>query len=294
MNPEQWRRIEELYHAALEREEPERDGFLSEVCGDDEELRHQVTSLLKCQAVTATLVDRPVWEASKDFLSSSGPRRFPAAGVQLGPYHVLERIGAGGMGEVYRARDPRLHRDVAIKVLPERLSKEPQALARFEREARAVAALSHPNILAIYDGGSDQGFQYVVTELLEGETLRSRLERGALPWRLAVEIGASIAEALSAVHSKGIIHRDLKPENVFLIADDRVKVLDFGLARWTQANSPGEEAPLPTDTDPGTIMGTVGYMSPEQVRGGVAEAPSDIFSLGCVLYEMIAGRAGFF
>jgi len=219
--------------------------------------------------------------------------RFPAAGMQLGPYQLLERIGAGGMGVVYRARDPRLHRDVAIKVLPERLSSEPRALARFEREARAVAALSHPNILAIFDVGNDQGIRYAVTELLEGETLRARLGRGALPWREAIEMGASIAEALSAAHSKGIVHRDLKPENVFLIAGGRVKVVDFGLARWTPASSPRDQASPHTETDPGAVMGTVGYMSPEQVRGEVAEASSDIFSLGCVLYEMIAGRRAF-
>ena len=215
------------------------------------------------------------------------------AGTKLGPYEIVSPLGAGGMGEVYRARDPRLGRDVAIKVLPEHLSKDPQALARFEREARAVAALSHPNILAIFDVGSDQGITYAVTELLEGETLRSRSGRGALPWRQAVEIGAPIAEGLSVAHSKGIIHRDLKPENIFLTADGRAKILDFGLARWKPAKSPEEEGSAPTETEPGTVMGTVGYMSPEQVRGGIAEAPSDIFSLGCVLYEMIAGRRAF-
>jgi serine/threonine protein kinase/tetratricopeptide (TPR) repeat protein len=300
ITPERWRRIEELYHAALERDEREREGFLSGACGGDEDLRHHVASLLRHQAAQAILVDRPVWEASEDFLgasggdrSSSGPMRFPAAGMQLGPYLLLERIGAGGMGEVYRARDPRLHRDVAIKVLSERLWSEPQALSRFEREARAVAALSHPNILAIYDVGSDQGIRYAVTELLEGESLRARLGRGALSWRKAVEIAASIAEALSAAHSSGVIHRDLKPENLFLIADGRVKVLDFGLARWTPASSLPDEATVPVETDPGTVMGTVGYMSPEQVRGEVAGASSDIFSLGCVLYEMIAGRRAF-
>src|SRR5258708_37994704 len=300
ITPERWRRIEELYHAALERDEREREGFLSGACGGDEDLRHHVASLLRHQAAQAILVDRPVWEASEDFLGASGgdrswsgPMRFPAAGMQLGPYHLIERIGAGGMGEVYRARDPRLHRDVAIKVLSERLWSEPRALSRFEREARAVAAMSHPNILAIFDVGNDQGIRYAVTELLEGETLRARLGRGALPWREAIEMGASIAEALSAAHSKGIVHRDLKPENVFLIAGGRVKVVDFGLARWTPASSPRDQASPHAETDPGTVMGTVGYMSPEQVRGEVAEASSDIFSLGCVLYEMIAGRRAF-
>jgi serine/threonine protein kinase/tetratricopeptide (TPR) repeat protein len=214
-------------------------------------------------------------------------------GKRLGPYEILTPLGAGGMGEVYRARDSRLHRDVAIKVLPEHLAKDPQALARFEREVRAVAALSHPNILAIYDVGSDQGVNYAVTELLEGETIRSRLARGAIQCRKAIEIGVSIAEGLSAAHSKGILHRDLKPENIFLTANGHVKILDFGLAQWRPTNSSQNQTSAPTKTEPGTVMGTVGYMSPEQVRGGVADASSDIFSLGCVLYEIIAGRRAF-
>ena len=154
-----------------------------------------------------------------------------AAGTKLGPYEILSPLGAGGMGEVYRARDTRLDRDVAIKVLPEHLAKDPQALARFEREAKAVAALSHPNILALYDVGTEQGVSFAVTELLEGETLRSRLVRGPFPWRKSVEIGTAVADGLAAAHLKGIIHRDLKPENIFLTSDGRVKILDFGLAR---------------------------------------------------------------
>src|SRR5262245_25463537 len=214
-----------------------------------------------------------------------------APGMRLGPYEVLGSIGAGGMGEVYRARDPRLARDVAIKVLPEHLSKDPVALARFEREARAVAALSHPNILAIFDVGTEQGSGYVVTELLEGETLRARLVGGAMPWRKAAEIGVALAEALAAAHLKGIVHRDLKPENIFLTADGRVKILDFGLARFQPTETSGNETV--TNTPEGTVMGTVGYMSPEQVRGAAVGPGSDIFSLGCVLYEMIAGRRAF-
>jgi len=215
-----------------------------------------------------------------------------ALGSRLGPYEIVGTLGAGGMGEVYLARDPRLGRDVAIKVLPPHLATDADALKRFEREARAVAALSHPNILAIFDVGNDQGISYAVMERLEGQTLRSRLRTGALPWRDAVEIAAAIADALSTAHAKGIIHRDLKPENIFLTADGRAKVLDFGLARHTLAVSDVDETAA-AQTQPGTVMGTVGYMSPEQVRGQVAEAPSDIFSLGCVLYEMIAGRRAF-
>ena len=214
-------------------------------------------------------------------------------GVRLGPYEVAGSIGAGGMGEVYRARDPRLGRDVAIKVLPQHLANDPDALARFEREARAIAALSHPNILAIYDVGSDRGLTYAVMELLEGETLRSRLARGALPWRDAAEIGAAIADGLSTAHAKGIVHRDLKPDNIFLTTDGRTKVLDFGLASHALTGLSETETIAPTRTEPGTVMGTVGYMSPEQVRGQVASAPSDMFSLGCVLYEMVAGRRAF-
>ena len=213
-------------------------------------------------------------------------------GTGLGPYEILAPLGAGGMGEVYRARDSRLDRDVAIKILPERLAHDPQALTRFEREAKAVAALSHPNILAIHDFGSEAGITYAVTELLEGETLRSRLSRGALDWRKTVEFGIAIADGLAAAHAKGIIHRDLKPENIFLTADGRVKILDFGLARNT-ATSAVEQAEVPTVTEAGAILGTVGYMSPEQVRGEPVDARSDIFSLGCVLYEMVAGKRAF-
>jgi Tol biopolymer transport system component len=199
------------------------------------------------------------------------------------------------MGEVYRARDTRLDRQVALKVLPERLSRDPDALGRFEREAKAVAALSHPNILAIHDFGEQDGVAYVVTELLEGLTLRERLQDGALPPRKALECGAEIAHGLAAAHEKGIVHRDLKPENVFVCGDGRVKILDFGLARQVKDAGPGDDD-SPTrarPTDPGTVVGTVGYMSPEQVRGERVDHRSDIFSLGLVLYEMWTGVRAF-
>src|ERR1041385_192860 len=215
-----------------------------------------------------------------------------SAGTKLGPYERVSPLGAGGMGEVYRARDQRLERDVAVKVLPEHLAQDPQALARFEREAKSVVALSHPNILAIYDVGSAQGVAYVVLELLEGETLRARVARSAMPWRKAVEIAVAVADGLAATHSKGIIHRDLKPENIFFTSDGRVKVVDFGLARWKAKPSPANSE-VATETQVGTVTGTVGYMSPEQIRGIAAEATSDIFSLGCVLYEMVTGERAF-
>lgn len=216
-------------------------------------------------------------------------------GTRLGPYRVTEPLGAGGMGEVYRARDERLGRDVAIKVLPRAVSDDPERMARFEREARALAALSHPNILAIFDFGADGGITYAVTELLEGETLRHRIERERLPWRKSVETAAAIADGLAAAHGKGIIHRDIKPDNIFITTDGRVKVLDFGLARVAEAAHAAEGETTLTDpgTAAGTILGTVGYMAPEQVRGQAADARSDIFTLGCLLYEMLAGKRAF-
>jgi eukaryotic-like serine/threonine-protein kinase len=215
--------------------------------------------------------------------------------TRLGPYEIVAPLGAGGMSEVYRARDTRLERQVAVKVLPPPFAHDPERRARFEREAKAVAALSHPNILAIHDCGTEHGVAYAVMELLEGETLRRRLAHGAVPWRKAVEIAAAIADGLAAAHARGIVHRDLKPDNLFLTSDGRVKILDFGLARLP----PAPDAQTATasyhsaPTDPGTVMGTAGYMAPEQARGEPADARSDLFALGCVLYEMVTGRRAF-
>jgi hypothetical protein len=217
-----------------------------------------------------------------------------SAPTRLGPYEILGLVGAGGMGDVYRARDPRLGRDVAVKVLPGEVAGDPERLQRFEREARAVAALNHPNILTVHDVGMDPaaaGTPYVVTELLEGETLAERLRKGALSLREAIETAVQVAQGLAAAHAKTIAHRDLKPANVFLTTDGRVKILDFGLARWEGLGP--EEATASVATDPGTRLGTVGYMSPEQVRGGRGDHRSDIFSLGVVLYEMLTGRRAF-
>jgi eukaryotic-like serine/threonine-protein kinase len=218
-----------------------------------------------------------------------------AVGDQLGPYRLLAQLGAGGMGEVYRAKDLRLGREVAVKVLPEAFTRDPDRLARFEQEARAVAALSHPSIVVLFDFGTDRGIWYAAMELLEGETLRRCLARSPLPWRRAVELAAAIAEGLTAAHAKGIVHRDLKPENLFLTAGGGAKILDFGLARVEAcAQDQAETRPyVPARTDAGTVMGTVGYMSPEQVRAMPVDSRSDIFSLGCVLYEMVTGRRAF-
>ena len=218
-----------------------------------------------------------------------------APGTRLGPYEIVAPLGAGGMGEVYRAYDPRLEREVAVKILPTRLSEDTDALARFEREARAVAALSHSNILSIFDFGRAGDVTYLITELLEGETLRSLLARGSLPAPRAVEIATSLADGLSAAESRGLVHRDLKPENVFITTEGVVKILDFGLARESEPRLSRAASTSPTvgATVPGTVLGTFGYMSPEQARGQVADARSDLFSLGCVLYEMLTGERAF-
>jgi hypothetical protein len=227
-----------------------------------------------------------------------------ATGTRLGPYEILAPLGAGGMGEVYRARDTRLGREVAVKVLPPAFASDPDRLRRFEQEARAAGRLEHPNILVIHDVGTHEGSPYLVTELLEGETLRARMAPGALPPRKAIDCALQIARGLAGAHERGLVHRDLKPENLFVLRDGRVKILDFGIAKLTR---PEEGAPAgapagatraaaptaPADTDPGLVMGTAGYMAPEQVRGLPADHRADIFAFGAILYEMLSGRRAF-
>src|SRR5689334_9278028 len=220
-----------------------------------------------------------------------------SAGTKLGPYEILAPIGAGGMGEVYRAKDPRLGREVAIKVLPATFSQDPDRLKRFEAEARAAGVLNHPGITAVYDFGTaaDQS-PYIVTELLEGETLRNRLLTGPLPVRKAIDYAVQIAKGLAAAHEKGIVHRDLKPENLFLTKDGRVKILDFGLAKLKPETGQDGKTDMNTvsgATEPGVVLGTMGYMSPEQVRGKAADRRSDLFAFGTILYEMLAGQRAF-
>ncbi|MGH9536980.1 MAG: protein kinase domain-containing protein [Terriglobales bacterium] len=218
-----------------------------------------------------------------------------SSGTKLGPYEIQSLVGAGGMGEVYRARDARLDRTVAIKVLPPSFSADRDRMQRFALEARAAAGLNHPNILSIFDIGDEHGSPYVVSELLEGETLRERLRSGALSIRKTIDYGLQVARGLAAAHEKGIVHRDLKPENLFITSDGRVKILDFGLAKLTRPEAEsGADAPtVHAVTEPGLIMGTAGYMSPEQVRGQVADPRSDIFAFGAILFEMISGKRAF-
>src|SRR6266700_2079569 len=219
-----------------------------------------------------------------------------SAGTRLGRYEIRSQIGAGGMGEVYRAYDPKMNREIAIKILPAAFSADKERLARFEQEAQAAGSLNHPNILAIYHIDTHDSAPYIVAELLEGETLRERMGGMALAQRRAIGYGLEIANGLAAAHAKGIVHRDLKPDNIFITKDERAKLLDFGIAKLTQADGGQSQTDIPTrrvNTDPGVVIGTAGYMSPEQVRGQAVDHRSDIFSFGAILYEMLSGRRAF-
>jgi len=284
MTPERWQQICDVLEQAMGLAPEQRAALLARACSSDCSLRQEVEVLLASSD-----------DIRSSFLQSPPPRVTLAGGTKIGEYEIKSLLGAGGMGEVYRARDARLERDVAIKVLPALLSTDADRLRRFEQEARAAAALNHPNILAVFQMGTHNGSPYLVAELLEGETLREQLTRGRLIVRKATEYGMQVARGLAAAHEKGIVHRDLKPENLFVTKEGRVKILDFGLAKLTQAQ-PGSEHSVPTigeETEPGTVMGTVGYMSPEQVRGQPADHRTDIFSFGAILYEMLAGRRAF-
>src|ERR1035441_7763633 len=217
------------------------------------------------------------------------------SGSKLGPYEIQSPLGAGGMGEVYRAQDTRLGRDVALKILPESFARETDRLRRFEQEARAVAALNHPNILAIHDIGQHEGSPFLVSELIEGESLRAALDGGAVPQRKTIEYGGQIAHGVAAAHEKGIVHRDLKPENIFVTKDGRIKILDFGLAKLAQkaGAEPDEVTLTSSHTAAGLVLGTASYMAPEQVRGEAADPRTDIFAFGAVLYEMLSGVRAF-
>src|SRR5262245_1760439 len=303
MEKQRWQQIETLYHAALERAPDERAAFLADACADDSGLLREVEELLRYDPTEGGVMqDNALAVAAQALepneLSQTAPQLFPGQGI--GAYKILALLGRGGMGVVYSARDERLRRDVAIKVLPASFANDADRLRRFEQEAHATSALNHPNILTIYDIGAAApelgGAPFIVTELLEGEELRAQLESGALPARRALEYALQITQGLAAAHEKGIVHRDLKPENLFVTKDGRVKILDFGLAKL-RPPQPGEvDTGAPTQkrlTYPGVMMGTVGYMSPEQVRGQETDHRSDIFAFGLILYEMLSGQRAF-
>ncbi len=296
LTPERWLRARDVLHEAMQMGEQERSAFLDSQCTSDPSLRAELKELLAAEGeVGSSFLEKPAMVHASAHTDTSANGAVLPPGTKLGPYVVQSLIGAGGMGEVYRSRDAELRRDVAIKVLPASLSRDPDRLRRFQLEAQAAAALNHPNILSIFHIGQQDGSPYIVTELLEGETVRERLRHGALKLREAIDIAVQVAKGLAAAHERGIAHRDLKPENLFLTKDGQVKILDFGLAKLMQNPSgpDGATISLQDQTDAGRILGTVGYMSPEQVRGQPADGRSDIFALGCVLYEMLTGKRAF-
>jgi len=293
MTPERWEQIGELYERARELDPDERAIFLDRACAGDDELRGEVESLIDVQSSISDFIEAPALKDAAELLTAETPGLL--VGKQLGHYRILSFIGAGGMGEVYAAQDSRLGRKVAIKLLPSGVARSEDRLRRFAQEARVVGAINHPNILTIHDVGTHQDAPYIVSELLEGETLRERLKRGPLTPLRAVETALQIARGLTAAHERGIVHRDLKPENLFITNDERIKVLDFGLAKLMQpigAESNGQEFSVFRST-PGMVMGTVGYMAPEQLRGEEADHRADIFAFGVILYEMLAGERPF-
>ncbi|HEV3037274.1 MAG TPA: protein kinase [Candidatus Angelobacter sp.] len=282
MDSARWRQVKEVLHTAIELEPVLRSRYLSQACSSDPDLRAEVESLLEAHE-----------QVSSGFMETLPVLQIPRleTGAQLGPYKIVSFIAAGGMGEVYRASDTRLSRDVAIKVLPGVFTSEAERLRRFEQEARA-AALNHPNIMAIFDIGNHQGSPFIVSELLEGESLRECLESGPLPIERALDYGLQLSRGLAAAHSKGIIHCDLKPENIFITSKGEAKILDFGLAKLPSP-SPSDFGATSAETGPGMFAGTVGYMSPEQLRAQRVDKRSDIFSLGAILCEMLTGNKAF-
>jgi len=297
-SPERWQRIEQLFEAAQELEPAKRADYLALACAGDDALRQEVESLLVYQAGVSGLIQGAIDQAVGWFVEGTAEAARFAPGATLNQrYRIAGLLGKGGMGEVYRAKDTRLNREVAIKALPRSLANDAERLRRFEQEARATSALNHPHILTVFDINSHEGSPYIVAELLEGEELRAQLNEGALPHRQALDYAQQIASGLAAAHEKGITHRDLKPENLFVTADGRVKILDFGLAKLKPAKlaagAVSEASTRKAITGPGMMMGTVGYMSPEQVQGQEADHRSDIFAFGLILYEMLTGRQAF-
>ena len=294
MTSDRWQRVEEIYHAALARPSRERSAFLTQACAGDAALEREVQSLLDQESAAGFLVT-PAIEVAAGLVDTSTDA--PWLGRRIGAYTLDALVGKGGMGEVYRARDTRLGRDVAIKVLPPAFTDNPARLARFEREARLLAALNHPHIGVIYGVEEAPGVLALVLELVEGETLADRLRFGPLPVRDALAIARQIADALDAAHDKGIVHRDLKPANVKITPQGVVKVLDFGLAKTDSSVGAADLAHSPTitaaGTEAGVILGTAAYMSPEQARGQAVDKRADVWAFGCVLYEMLTGRAAF-
>jgi tRNA A-37 threonylcarbamoyl transferase component Bud32 len=293
MLAERWRQIESLFQEALTKSPAQRSGFLDDACSNDSVLRQEIESLLAYEHLAGDFL-----ESDASDLKPNSPRDLVPAGERIGPYIVTDLLGAGGMGEVYKTHDERLGRDVAVKFLSSRIAHDAASVERFEREARAVSALNHPNICTLHDVGARQGPRHLVMELHEGQSLKDRMTGGPLPLQELASIAGHVCAALEAAHDKAIVHRDLKPANIFVTKTGQVKVLDFGLAK-REAEPPltgepaGDATRSVTLTGSGTLLGTLAYMSPEQAMGMSVDARSDLFSLGVVLYEMATGRRPF-
>lgn len=292
MQNDRWQEIDRLFDAALEREPAQRASFIAEACKGDAELRREVESLLAAHERAEKFIETPAFAVAAK--AAAGEDAFSVLGRKFGPYRVLSLLGAGGMGEVYLAEDTRLRRRVALKLLPSEFTHDPERIRRFEREARAASALNHPNIVTIYEIGQIDGAYFIATELVEGQTLRDFMPLARTRMKEALNVVTQVADALSAAHAAGIVHRDVKPENIMLRPDGYVKVVDFGLAKLTEPSPAHDTAHEGTErTDTGAVMGTVAYMSPEQALGQGVDHRTDIFSLGVVLYEMMAGKHPF-
>jgi len=295
INPEKWREIKEIFYAALRHAPEEREGFLNDSCKDDDQLRREVESLLSSSEAAGSFMQNPaVGEVAEAITGNEEKLR---VNQSLSHYRIISHLGAGGMGEVFLAEDTRLHRKVALKVLPENIAADKERLHRFEQEANAASALNHPNILTVHEFGLAEGVHFLATEFVDGETLREKINEAELSLTDSLKIAEQTAFALLTAHASGIVHRDIKPENIMIRRDGIVKVLDFGLAKLIEKKvviSDGEaETRALVKTKPGVIMGTASYMSPEQARGKEADARTDTFSLGIVLYEMLTGQVPF-
>jgi len=295
MTSERWQQVNDLFQLAAERAPEERTTFLQTACQGDEGLRREVESLIACYERAENFIESPAFEVVPELLTDDRPDAI--VGESIAHYRIESLIGVGGMGQVYLALDERLGRKVALKFLPERLTANNVQLSRFKSEARAASALNHPNILTVYEIGTEGNRHFIATEFIEGVTLRATLARGRMSMHDALEVAVQVASALAAAHKTGVVHRDIKPENIMIRPDSYVKVLDFGLAKLTEQNLASDNQDLTITntqhTHAGLLLGTPRYMSPEQARGQPADARSDIWSLGTVIYEMVGGVPAF-
>src|SRR5262245_22496170 len=295
MKAERWERVIDLFQSALERAPEERAAFLDESCQDDEEMHREVESLLISHERAENFIEVPAFKAAPEFVPNDSADAL--VGKLIGHYRIESLIGVGGMGEVYLARDERLGRKAAGKLLPDSLTTDDTQLSRFKNEARTASARNHPNILAVYEIVTEGDVQFIATEFIEGIALRAALGSGRMSVQKALEIAVQVASALAAAHDAGVVHRDIKPENIMLRPDGFVKVLDFGIAKLTEQRLGLDNHTVETmallQTRPGLVLGTAHYMSPEQARGQKVDARSDIWSLGVVLYEMVTGSPPF-